>query len=130
MFGRSVQGNEDYMKTEKDNTKVMIMGEEWDVKYVDPKDNILDEKNWGESVHSTKSIIIDSTFKECDRNRSGENMQKEITLHELIHAHLDVMGARNLSSNEDTVWIITRLIKPLIKNANKLDCLEWVKKHE
>lgn len=87
--------------------RIMILGSEWTIKYVDEKDYKTELENaWGFCYHNKPIILID---KSADKYNENHAMR-----HEIIHAFKNESGLRTceVQNDEQQVdWMATQLTK-------------------
>lgn len=107
MCGRSVQGNEDCMRTEKDNTKIMIMGEEWKITRDKVLNGVDGTCDWSSKTINLCKHAFDDFKIDC-RLDNVDIYKSKVLRHEALHAlgFESGLGCNSFLQNEECVdWI-------------------------
>lgn len=112
------------MRTEKDNKKVMILGEEWELKFVENIPKNLRENTWGTSIETKRILRVDNSMKDASEFEDKEIYQKDTIRHEVLHAYFDECGAFTYSRDEKLIEMLEKLVPKMVKTFKELDCLE------
>ena len=113
------------MRNEKDNRKVMIMGEEWDI----IRDKVLNNAN-GTCDSTSRTInLCKHAFDDFETDNRLDNIniyENKVLRHEIIHAmgHESGLGCESFLNNEQCVDWIAKMYPKMKKIFKELDCLE------
>ena len=89
----------------RESKKLMIQGEEWELKYVDRGEDLILENADGYTDFTTRTLIVEDMQPEPKSFKDLKNYERAVVRHEIIHAFLDESGLRQNSwaRNEEMV---------------------------
>lgn len=112
------------VKTAKDNCKINILGEVWDVEYVSVRDKRLLPKNlWGSEDSTHKKLLI-SDCADTPILDDRRVWQKETERHEIIHTFLRAAGYDKYNHDEVLVSMLDSLLPKMAKVMIDMGCFD------
>lgn len=110
--------------------KTYILGEEWEIKTVKPKDDPLLIKLDGYCDKSIRTIVVTDKSDDCELG-DFERYKKQILRHEIIHAFLLESGldanyehAHNFGHDETLVDWFAYQFEKIVRVFKEVGCLD------
>lgn len=101
----------------RESKKLLIQGEEWELKYLAKEEDPILQKADGYTDSSIKTMIVEDMQPEPNSLKDLKNYQRGVIRHEIIHAYLDESGLRHESwaRNEEMVDFFATQFPKLLK---------------
>lgn len=87
-----------------ENCKINVLGEEWQIVYLDATQDELLKQFDGYTDYTTRTIVVCKMERVLDSVKIIEDYMKEVARHEVVHAFLYESGLKGNSLHFERSW--------------------------